>query len=138
MGGALGIQSSEAGAPRRRSLRWVEPGTSTGLRRKDPEVGGAQSRRSLEAESRGGGWGYSVTQMPTLAGGTCVPFPSVRRAAGSHTRALFFFFFFPFVNPPLQGCCRGANRNVQSGGVAFPQRGHRCLNFLRKAKVYSH
>lgn len=92
MSGALGVQSSEAGAPRRRSLRWVGPGTTRGLRRKDPEVGGAQSRRSPEAESRRGGWGYSVTQMPTIRGRDLCPLSQCApRCWVSHARAFFSF-----------------------------------------------
>lgn len=42
MGGALGIQSSEAGEPRRRNLKWVEPKVGGALRLRVAEAGATE------------------------------------------------------------------------------------------------
>lgn len=51
----------------------MESRTTRGLRREEPKVGGAQSRRSPEAEGRGGDWGYWVKQTPTVRGRDLCP-----------------------------------------------------------------
>lgn len=118
----------------------MEPGPARGLRREAPEVGGAQSRRSSEAEGPGGGWGSWVTQMPTLRRrdlcrlSQCAPRRAPPRCWVS--RALFSFS----TSAALTRLQPWSKKETYKVGVwPFLSRVVvRCLNFLRKAKVYSH
>lgn len=67
----------------------MEPRTTRGLRREEPKVGEAQSRRSPEAEGRGD-WGYWVKQTPTVRGRDLCPL-SQRAPRCWVSRTLFSF-----------------------------------------------